>query len=62
MKIRTEFVNPPIPSRSVDWLAIDDDTYSGDPSDSMGVGPTEIAAIRDLLDQIESKQEGKTNE
>jgi hypothetical protein len=51
VKIRTEFIFPPIPSRQFDWTAIDDDTYeAGAP---IGFGATEEAAIADLLEQIE---------
>ena len=45
------------------WIAIDDDTYDAE-SDSVGawsnspagLGDTEIGAVRDLLDQIEEKE------
>lgn len=50
MKIRTEYAFPPIPIRSHDWLAIDDDTYDG-PGSKIGHGPTEQAAIDDLLEK-----------
>lgn len=52
MKIRTEFVYPPIPIRQFDWTAIDDDTYEG--GGPIGCGATEEEAIADLLDQLES--------
>lgn len=39
------------------WFAYDDDTYDGDPCNPIGRGPTEIAAIRDLLDQIEDRED-----
>jgi hypothetical protein len=55
MRIKTNFENPPIPVRSCDWSAVDDDTYGGDPRDPIGRGSTEIKAIRDLLDQIEDR-------
>ena len=51
MKIRTEYVFPPIPVRSFDWSAVDDDTY--EPGCPIGWGPTEAFAIEDLMDQIE---------
>jgi hypothetical protein len=51
MKIRTSFDYPPIPNRSFDWSAIDDDTYDG-PGSPIGSGPTKEAAIADLLAQI----------
>jgi hypothetical protein len=52
MNIRTEHVRPPIPRRDCDWVAYDDDTYDG-PGSKIGVGPTEEAAIADLLEQQE---------
>ena len=54
MKIRTSFDYPPIPIRSFDWSAIDDDTYDYDAP--IGQGPTEQAAIADLLQQIADEQ------
>ncbi len=52
MRIRTTFVFPPIPDRSHDWSAIDEDTYDG-AEDSrtrgqIGYGRTEQEAIADL--------------
>ncbi len=56
MKISTSFDYPPIPDRQFDWSAIDSDTYDGAPDTSppspIGYGPTEAAAIADLLEQI----------
>jgi hypothetical protein len=52
MKIKTSFVYPPIPTRAFDWSAVDDETYDG-PGSPIGRGPTEEAAIKDLLEQIE---------
>ena len=52
MKIRTEYVYPPIPIRQFDWSAVDDDTYDG-PGCPIGTGATEQEAIDDLLRQIE---------
>lgn len=52
MKIVTEYVYPPIPDRSCDWSAIDDDTYDG-PGCPIGWGATKEAAIADLMEQIE---------
>lgn len=54
IKVRTEHVFPPIPDRSMDWSAVDDDTYDG-PGSLIGRGPTEQAAIDDLLQLIEEK-------
>jgi len=49
-KIHTEFVKPPIPTTAFDWSA----TLDGyEPDDPIGQGPTEIAAVADLLQQIE---------
>lgn len=55
MKIRTEFVYPPIPDRSFDWVATDDDTYDGaeDSHCPIGFGATEQEAIDDLISQLE---------
>lgn len=59
MKIVTEFVNPPIPIRSMDWSAIDSDTYDCDCDQDgffsncpVGRGSTEQEAIDDLMDQM----------
>lgn len=54
MKIRTECVYPPIPNRNFDWSAVDDDTYDG-PGSLIGWGPTEEAAVADLMEQIEEQ-------
>lgn len=54
MKIRTEYVYPPIPIRAFDWSAVDDDTYDG-PGCPVGWGYTEEQAIADLLEQIEDR-------
>lgn len=55
MKIRTTYEYPPIPDRSMDWSAIDDDTYDGaeDSHCPIGRGATEAEAIADLKQQIE---------
>lgn len=57
MKIKTEFINPPIPIRNMDWSAVDDDTYSGDPGEPVGYGKTEQEAIDDLLQMIAEEAE-----
>ncbi len=49
-EIVTEFVNPPIPVRSCDWSAV---RKGYEPGDRIGRGPTEQAAIADLLEQEE---------
>lgn len=45
-KIITSFVFPPIPDRDHDWLAYYADTEE---SGRYGYGPTEAAAMRDLV-------------
>lgn len=44
-RIVTEFVNPTIPIRSQDWVA-----HYDDPEGCTGSGPTQAAAIADLID------------
>jgi hypothetical protein len=60
MKIRTEFVHPPIPDRRFDWSAVDDDTYDGAEDSGnrnmIGYGKTEQEAIADLMAKIEEGQ------
>ena len=60
IKIRTSFNYPPIPVRSFDWSAVDDNTYDCDCDQEgffsispVGHGATEQDAIDDLLDQLE---------
>ena len=48
--ILTSHICPPVPSRQYDWEAIRCDYDEGDP---IGRGPTEQAAIDDLLEQEE---------
>ena len=50
IKLKTEYVYPPIPIRSMDWSAIDDSTY--EPGSPIGTGRTEQEAIEDLIDQL----------
>ena len=50
MKILTQYIRPPIPIRTSDWLAWDDDT--ADIDTPTGVGRTQEEAIRDLLEQL----------
>lgn len=50
MTIKTHYDFPPIPLRSLDWSAIDDDTY--EPGGNVGRGATEAEAIQDLLEQL----------
>lgn len=57
MKIKTNYDHPPIADRSHDWSAIDDDTYDGAPECRciVGRGPTEQAAIDDLIARTEER-------
>lgn len=50
MRIVTSNIFPPIPVRTMDWSAVDDDTYDG--SGPIGWGETEQEAIDDLLEQL----------
>lgn len=52
MKIVTTYVYPPIPIRSMDWSAVDDETYDGEGC-PIGHGATEAEAIADLIEQME---------
>jgi len=59
MKIRTEHVYPPIPSRTSDWCAYDEDSYDGAEDAGpqlVGWGPTEEIALEDLRDQIMERE------
>ena len=47
MRIKTYFDPPPIPIRSCDWSAIDDETHDMD--SPVGYGATEQEAIENLL-------------
>lgn len=46
LRVRTDHIYPPIPCRQFDWVAY------VDPESHTGHGPTEQAAIEDLIDQI----------
>lgn len=55
MKIRTDFIYPPIPVRDFDWSAVDGNTYDGAEDagpQCIGYGRTEQEAIADLLEQL----------
>ena len=52
MKIIATYNPPPIGTRILDWSAIDDSTYGGEPNDRIGHGPTRKAAILDLINQF----------
>ena len=60
MKIRTSFDYPPIPVRSFDWSAVDDDTY--EPGNPIGHGATEQEAIADLMAQMDDVDDGQPSE
>ena len=54
MKVKIEFVYPPIPVRNFDYSAVDDDTY--EPGCPIGFGETpELAEanLREILSEIE---------
>jgi hypothetical protein len=52
MKIIAYFDCPPIGTRAMDWSAIDDSTYGGEPNDKIGYGSTREWAILDLINQF----------
>jgi hypothetical protein len=55
MKIITQHIFPPIPSRNFDWSAVTDD-YDGAPDapvQPIGFGPTEQVAIDNLKEQLQ---------
>jgi hypothetical protein len=56
MKIVTENIRPPVPSRRFDWVAYFADMEDDSP---VGFGPTENAAIVDLMDKQHSREEVK---
>ena len=51
MKIRTEYVCPPVPARNFDWRATFDGYEGGDPC---GYGQTEADAVQDLLETTDA--------
>lgn len=62
INVRTTHEFPPIPIRSMDWSAVDDDTYDVDcdqdgffSTSPVGRGATEQEAINDLLEQLEDR-------
>ena len=65
INVSTSFDYPPVPIRSMDWSAVDDDTYDAsyegeDESGSIwncspsGHGRTQAEAILDLIEQLEA--------
>lgn len=58
IKLRTDFIYPPIPIRTHDWSAVTDDYDGADDSNCpIGYGATEQQAIDDLIMQIEDEAE-----
>jgi hypothetical protein len=56
-KIVTEHVYPPIPERKWDWMAAREGYCGcGECRELFGRGPTEEAAIADLLEQEEERR------
>lgn len=51
MKIKTDYWAKPMPIRSFDWCAFDENTH--DVGAPIGYGATEQEALKDLLAQIE---------
>ena len=59
MTLRTEHVFPPIPLRTFDWCAYDEDTYDGAPDGGpqiVGWGRTEAEAVAHFREQWEERQ------
>ena len=58
VKLRTDFIYPPIPDRRWDWQVISDDyePYSHSEHGIVGSGPTEFDAIVDWLIQWEPQE------
>jgi hypothetical protein len=56
--ILVSFVYPPIPDRRWDYSAVDYSTYDGGENQPIGHGPTEEAAIADLLEQLRERDDG----
>jgi len=52
MKVVTEYVNPPIPVRSHDWIAYFSDMEEHGPQ---GHGSTEAEALKALTEQISTE-------
>lgn len=62
VRISTDYWAKPIPDRSNDWSAVDDDRYDGAEDSTgrarmVGFGATEADAIADVLIQIEDYEE-----
>lgn len=57
-KIVTSHQYPPIPIRSYDWLAY----FEGDEEGPQGWGPTEEAAIADLIENYDEPEESRVGD
>ncbi len=55
-RIVTHYVYPPIPVRDFDWSAVLEGYDGADGGDPQGTGPTEQAAIADLVEQLEDME------
>lgn len=57
VKINTDFIYPPIPTRAFDWCAATDN-YDGTDggNEPLGYGSTEAEAIADLIEQLEDME------
>lgn len=53
MNLIVKYDPPPIPIRTLDWSAVDDNYEPGEP---IGYGPTRQAAISDCLEQAECRE------
>lgn len=58
--LRTSYDFPPIPIRTMDWSAFDDNTYCGcgECHSIVGHGSTEAEAIADFWEQFHEAKEG----
>lgn len=56
MSVKTERIFPPIPTRSFDWMAYDDDVcHCPECRQVRGYGATEAEAIADFVEQMQEK-------
>ena len=58
MKVKAEFIYPPIPDRRFDWSAVDDETY--EPGGPIGWGRTKGEAILDLFNCLQDRESPPT--
>lgn len=59
VSIKTQCIQPPIPTRGFDWAAWDDN--KGADCSPIGRGATEQAAIDDLMEQLEDWKYAEQN-